>query len=404
MQFIKPDVSTVCMGMAMSMGAVLLAGGAKGKRYILPNSTVLIHQPLGGAEGQAADIEITAREILRLRTTIYDILVKHTGQTMDRIKLDSDRNFYMTAQTAVEYGIVDDILVPTHRDRGGADALVSPIYGRLVFSRPELKRASMSGDMSSASGLLAVSAASGARRGREAVPEGIVALAGGRVRSSSCSTPTARSTGRPARSPSPASGVRGSGSSSRVCATETCWRSAAAPAHCWWTCWRRAIAARRSIARRRWSPPRKHASAARAIDPAVVRQADVRQLPFADASFDNVVSTFPTEYIADPRALAEIARVLRPGGRLIVVLGATLLPANLLLLPFVAVQRVVYGRTRSHRLHRKAEVDEAPFTRLLRSRGLVPHEEIVRAPSWQAVLYSGEKSAEHTVRAGRLVE
>jgi ATP-dependent Clp protease protease subunit len=113
MQFIKPDVSTVCMGMAMSMGAVLLAGGAKAKRYILPNSTVLIHQPLGGAEGQAADIEITAREILRLRTSIYDILVKHTGQTMDRIKLDSDRNFYMTAQTAVEYGIVDDILVPT---------------------------------------------------------------------------------------------------------------------------------------------------------------------------------------------------------------------------------------------------------------------------------------------------
>jgi ATP-dependent Clp protease protease subunit len=115
MQFIKPDVSTVCMGMAMSMGAVLLAGGAKGKRYILPNSTVLIHQPLGGAEGQATDIEITAREILRLRTTIYDILVKHTGQTMDRIKLDSDRNFYMTAQTAVEYGIVDDILVPSHQ-------------------------------------------------------------------------------------------------------------------------------------------------------------------------------------------------------------------------------------------------------------------------------------------------
>ena len=112
-QFIKPDVSTFCMGMAMSMGAVLLAAGAKGKRYALPNSTILIHQPLGGAEGQATDIEITAREILRLRTTLYDILVKHTGQTMDRIKLDSDRNFYMTAQTAVEYGIVDDILVPS---------------------------------------------------------------------------------------------------------------------------------------------------------------------------------------------------------------------------------------------------------------------------------------------------
>lgn len=112
MQFIKPEVSTVCMGMAMSMGAVILAAGAKGKRFALPNSTVLIHQPLGGAEGQAADIEITAREILRLRTSLYDILVRHTGQTMERIKLDSDRNFYMTAQTAVEYGIVDDILVP----------------------------------------------------------------------------------------------------------------------------------------------------------------------------------------------------------------------------------------------------------------------------------------------------
>jgi ATP-dependent Clp protease protease subunit len=112
MQTIKPDVSTVCMGMAMSMGAVILAGGAKGKRYSLPNATILIHQPLGGAEGQAADIEITAREILRLRTLIYDILVKHTGQTMERIKLDSDRNFYMTPQTAVEYGLVDDILTP----------------------------------------------------------------------------------------------------------------------------------------------------------------------------------------------------------------------------------------------------------------------------------------------------
>jgi ATP-dependent Clp protease protease subunit len=115
MQTIKPDVSTVCMGMAMSMGAVLLAGGAKGKRFTLPNSTVLIHQPLGGAEGQAADIEITAREILRLRGLIYDILVRHTGQTVERIKLDSDRNFYLTAQTAVEYGIVDDILTPAEQ-------------------------------------------------------------------------------------------------------------------------------------------------------------------------------------------------------------------------------------------------------------------------------------------------
>ncbi|MGH2516388.1 MAG: ATP-dependent Clp protease proteolytic subunit, partial [Ktedonobacterales bacterium] len=112
MQFIKPDVATYCMGMAMSMGAVLLAAGAKGKRFALPNSTILIHQPLGGAEGQATDIEITAREIVRLRTTLYEIFVKHTGQTMERIKLDSDRNFYMTPMMAKEYGIVDDVLQP----------------------------------------------------------------------------------------------------------------------------------------------------------------------------------------------------------------------------------------------------------------------------------------------------
>lgn len=113
MQYLKPDIATFCMGMAMSMGAVLLAGGAKNKRYVLPNSTILIHQPLGGAEGQAADIEITAKEIVRLRTSIYEILVKHTGQDMARIKADSDRNFYMTADMAKEYGIVDDILVPS---------------------------------------------------------------------------------------------------------------------------------------------------------------------------------------------------------------------------------------------------------------------------------------------------
>jgi len=110
MQYLKPDISTVCMGMAMSMAAVLLAAGAKGKRYVLPNSTVLIHQPLGGAEGQAADIEITAREILRLRRNIYEILAHHTGQPIERIMQDSDRNFYMSAPQAVEYGIVDEVL------------------------------------------------------------------------------------------------------------------------------------------------------------------------------------------------------------------------------------------------------------------------------------------------------
>ncbi len=110
MQYIKPDVSTCCVGMAMSMGAVLLTAGAAGKRYCLPNSTVLIHQPLGGAEGQAADIEITAREILRLRRSIYDIIARHTGQTLERIQQDADRNYYMTAAQCVEYGLVDEIL------------------------------------------------------------------------------------------------------------------------------------------------------------------------------------------------------------------------------------------------------------------------------------------------------
>ncbi len=110
MQWLQPDVSTVCMGMAMSMGAVLLAAGEHGKRYCLPNSTMLIHQPLGGAEGQATDIEITAREILRLRRNLYEVLAKHTGQTIERIMQDSDRNYYLDARQAVEYGLVDDIL------------------------------------------------------------------------------------------------------------------------------------------------------------------------------------------------------------------------------------------------------------------------------------------------------
>lgn len=113
MQHLKCDVSTFCMGMSMSMGAILLAGGARGKRYALPNSTILIHQPLGGAEGQATDIEITAREILRLRDALYNILVKHSGQTYEQIKTDSDRNFYMTAEFAKNYGLIDEILTPS---------------------------------------------------------------------------------------------------------------------------------------------------------------------------------------------------------------------------------------------------------------------------------------------------
>nr|WP_246035511.1 ATP-dependent Clp protease proteolytic subunit [Dictyobacter kobayashii] len=110
MQSLKADVSTVCMGMAMSMGAVLLAVGAKGKRFALPNSTILIHQPLGGAEGQASDIEITAREIIRLRQSLLGILSKHTGQPIERIQKDADRNYYLSAPQAVEYGIIDEVL------------------------------------------------------------------------------------------------------------------------------------------------------------------------------------------------------------------------------------------------------------------------------------------------------
>lgn len=114
MQHMKCDVATFCMGMAMSMGAILLAGGAKGKRYALPHSTILIHQPLmEGVGGQATDIEITAREILRMRDSLYTILKNHTGQSLDRIKQDADRNFFMSAQEAVGYGIVDEILEPS---------------------------------------------------------------------------------------------------------------------------------------------------------------------------------------------------------------------------------------------------------------------------------------------------
>jgi ATP-dependent Clp protease protease subunit len=112
MQFIKPDVSTICVGMAMSMGSFLLAAGAKGKRYALPNSTILIHQPLisGGLEGQASDIDIEAQEIIRVRTMLNELLAKHTGQSLERIELDTDRDHYFTAAQAVEYGLIDEIL------------------------------------------------------------------------------------------------------------------------------------------------------------------------------------------------------------------------------------------------------------------------------------------------------
>lgn len=110
MQLIRPSIATHAVGMTASMGTVLLAAGSKGKRYALPNSTIHIHQPLGGVQGQAVDIEIQAREILRLRKLLNGILCKHTGQTEERIMLDTDRNFYMNAEEAVKYGIVDQVL------------------------------------------------------------------------------------------------------------------------------------------------------------------------------------------------------------------------------------------------------------------------------------------------------
>ena len=109
-QLIRCDVSTICVGLAASMGTVLLAGGTKGKRYALPNATIHMHQPMGGAQGQAADIEIAAREILRLQDVIRSILVEHTGQTLEKIAHDTDRDFYMNAEAAMEYGVIDEIL------------------------------------------------------------------------------------------------------------------------------------------------------------------------------------------------------------------------------------------------------------------------------------------------------
>jgi len=110
MQFIKPDVSTMCIGQAASMGAVLLAGGAKGKRFGLPHSRTMIHQPLGGFQGQASDFEIHAREILDVRERLNRILAEHTGQPLEQIQKDTDRDFFMSASQSVEYGLIDDVM------------------------------------------------------------------------------------------------------------------------------------------------------------------------------------------------------------------------------------------------------------------------------------------------------
>lgn len=109
MQFIKPDVSTLCIGQAASMGALLLAGGAKGKRYCLPHSRIMIHQPMGGFHGQATDIDIHAREILKIRERLNAILVKHTGQNIETIRQDTERDYFMEADVAVQYGLVDAV-------------------------------------------------------------------------------------------------------------------------------------------------------------------------------------------------------------------------------------------------------------------------------------------------------
>ena len=111
MQYVRCDVATICMGQAASMGAFLLAAGAKGKRYSLPHSRILIHQPLGGFSGQATDIDIHAKEILRTRDKLNDLLVKHTGQPLERIKSDTERDYFMSAIEAKEYGLVDDVLI-----------------------------------------------------------------------------------------------------------------------------------------------------------------------------------------------------------------------------------------------------------------------------------------------------
>ena len=109
MQYVKPQVSTVCVGLAASMAAVLLAAGARGKRYALPYSRVMIHQPAGGTSGQATDIEIQAREIMRIKKITHEILARHTGQPVDRIEQDTERDYYMSAQEAKDYGIIDNI-------------------------------------------------------------------------------------------------------------------------------------------------------------------------------------------------------------------------------------------------------------------------------------------------------
>jgi ATP-dependent Clp protease protease subunit len=120
MQYIKPDIATICMGQASSMAALLLASGAKNKRYSLPNARVMIHQPIGGVQGQATDIDIQAREIMKIKSTIHKILIEHTGQNIEKIREDTERDFFMSSYEAMEYGIVDKVITvrEVHNEKG----------------------------------------------------------------------------------------------------------------------------------------------------------------------------------------------------------------------------------------------------------------------------------------------
>jgi len=121
MQLVRPDVSTICVGLAASMGTLLLCAGAKGKRYALPNSTIHLHQAFGGAQGQAADVEIAAREIMRMQELIRGIIATHTGQTLEKIVHDTDRDFYLNPEQAVEYGLVDEVLSKPTKETAKVD-------------------------------------------------------------------------------------------------------------------------------------------------------------------------------------------------------------------------------------------------------------------------------------------
>jgi ATP-dependent Clp protease protease subunit len=122
MQYVKPQVSTICMGQAASMGALLLAGGHKGKRFALPHTRIMIHQPMGGFQGQATDIDIQAKEILRMKVKLNEVLAKHTGQPLERIEKDTDRDYFMGAGEAKEYGIIDEVIVQNRKTPGKGSA------------------------------------------------------------------------------------------------------------------------------------------------------------------------------------------------------------------------------------------------------------------------------------------